>query len=817
MGFEVYEDPMPHPTTNSMLSGSSCKPLPSGRTPLGKRTNQGSAVDNNGMKKGIEKQKISHPTHIQESAEKRGVKTHRHVHFSDIPDGEVLGNESRATRVVSSPLNELRQKLRVSPAQRGALTPATPALAQRRTSTMSPSTLLRTEMDSTPDDSFMLVSPRGQQGPSVTTTRSSLIPLTRLGRGRLLGKPQRVVATTANEATDTRRKATDEPQNQILSQSEKVSKQPPRPTDCDIHTEQTKPLPSKGSVRKTSHLLSKRIPQRGAPPKPIGRPGNAHCARGDKTVASLESTNLDSPRMETQTLPRIDRETTANTGQSGAPPKSPSAHLAKKIPLQKAYHINQKTTIGSVAKSIKSSCHPIERTLHSTAKVRTITTSEQQEEFETKSSESIPTDLSSNKQADVLALQKLHISTQLSPNVAMPEAPLTQTTQFSAWKDVHTNALTNSPMPSTPRGICLDLSNMFQKAHTSRPPTAAKSKPLQLSQSIHAPVVNTVTVTPAVLATQAQQQCEMFTTWLNATLCPDDDVHVENDPWRGLALHQRMAKVRQRAQVIWQSEEMIKIRDVLEREIVKGRLQIRPDRDMYADLNQRKTILELLIKSYETPWLRLGLETLFGQAIEPGMQSKSPSKNRLDLRPMGKSTLSRMQVTLRDFIVNRVIFDAAVLAKYTKGKCKVPSGQFEKDYKDEMRTLILYRIMVLFFFLDQAKRENLLEQTLFRRKSTQKSSKQMLGEFCRMFLASTGDIAKQLAKVGLRVYHVQEPLDEVNFTVQNIATDLRDGIRLGRLAEILTSSTYQSLLKELRIPAVSRLPKFTMSILSWNV
>ena len=157
MGFEVYEDPTPQPATNAMLAGSSRKPFPSGRTPLGKRTNQGSAVDNNGSEKGVEKKNTINQTQTQEPLEKKGAKTQRHVHFSD---REAPENKSRASQF-SSPLNDLRQKLRAPTPEQGALYPATPALGQRRTSTMSPSTLLRTEMDSTPDDSLMLVSPGG--------------------------------------------------------------------------------------------------------------------------------------------------------------------------------------------------------------------------------------------------------------------------------------------------------------------------------------------------------------------------------------------------------------------------------------------------------------------------------------------------------------------------------------------------------------------------------------------------------------------------------------------------------------------------------
>ena len=39
---------------------------------------------------------------------------------------------------------------------------------------------------------------------------------------------------------------------------------------------------------------------------------------------------------------------------------------------------------------------------------------------------------------------------------------------------------------------------------------------------------------------------------------------------------------------------------------------------------------------------------------------------------------------LKKFVVDRVLGDPELLAKYTKGKCKLPSGKFEQVYKAEV-------------------------------------------------------------------------------------------------------------------------------------
>ena len=168
-----------------------------------------------------------------------------------------------------------------------------------------------------------------------------------------------------------------------------------------------------------------------------------------------------------------------------------------------------------------------------------------------------------------------------------------------------------------------------------------------------------------------------------------------------------------------------------------------------------------------------------------------------------------MRNALGNFIVNRLLSDPAVLMKYTKGKCKIPSGRFEKQFRAEIRSLVLYRIMVLIFFLDQAKTANVLDKVprLFAKGSKVKSSREVLLAFCRECLSSEGDFIKHLSRIGLTVSYKQDPVDELDFNIGNLATDLRDGTRLSRLTEIITELSPKSLMSQLRLPSISRLQK----------
>ena len=55
----------------------------------------------------------------------------------------------------------------------------------------------------------------------------------------------------------------------------------------------------------------------------------------------------------------------------------------------------------------------------------------------------------------------------------------------------------------------------------------------------------------------------------------------------------------------------------------------------------------------------------------------------------------------------------------------------------------------------------------------------MLVQFSRDYLSGEGDITKHLAYMGYVVSHAQTPLDEFDYAVGNLCTDLRDGLRLG--------------------------------------
>ena len=84
---------------------------------------------------------------------------------------------------------------------------------------------------------------------------------------------------------------------------------------------------------------------------------------------------------------------------------------------------------------------------------------------------------------------------------------------------------------------------------------------------------------------------------------------------------------------------------------------------------------------------------------------------------------------------------------------------------------------------------------------------QLLNALCRDFLSGEGNLVKHLSNLGVTVGYQQKFIDEYDFSVSNLAIDLRDGVRLVRMTEILTKNDERTLSAKLRVPAVSRLQK----------
>ncbi|KAJ1478848.1 calponin homology domain-containing protein, partial [Baffinella frigidus] len=87
-----------------------------------------------------------------------------------------------------------------------------------------------------------------------------------------------------------------------------------------------------------------------------------------------------------------------------------------------------------------------------------------------------------------------------------------------------------------------------------------------------------------------------------------------------------------------------------------------------------------------------------------------------------------------------------------------------------------------------------------------KSTRDVIVAFTSDLLSGEGDVLKHLSQLGCSFLHNQSAIDEYNFQVGNVVADLKDGVVVSRLVEILFSQA-QPLMDKMRVPAVSRLQK----------
>ncbi|NWU02343.1 ASPM protein, partial [Urocynchramus pylzowi] len=309
-----------------------------------------------------------------------------------------------------------------------------------------------------------------------------------------------------------------------------------------------------------------------------------------------------------------------------------------------------------------------------------------------------------------------------------------------------------------------------------------------------------------------EKQQRGFTWWLNFVLTPDDfNVKTNTSQVNAAALilgeenhHKRslpkaptkdeaslkaytarrkLNRLRREACRLFTSEAMVKAIQKLEVEIETRRLLVRRDRHLWKDIGERQKVLNWIL-SYNPLWLRIGLETIYGELI--ALESNSDV--------MG----------LAIFILNRLLWNPDIAAEY---RHPVVPHLYREGHEEALSKFTLKKLLLLVCFLDCAKQSRMIDHDpcLFCKDAEFKASKDLLLAFSRDFLSGEGDLSRHLGFLGLPVSHVQTPLDEFDFAVTNLAVDLQCGIRLVRTVELLTKNW--NLSKQLRVPAISRLQK----------
>ncbi|XP_028394821.1 abnormal spindle-like microcephaly-associated protein homolog [Dendronephthya gigantea] len=304
-----------------------------------------------------------------------------------------------------------------------------------------------------------------------------------------------------------------------------------------------------------------------------------------------------------------------------------------------------------------------------------------------------------------------------------------------------------------------------------------------------------------------EKQERGFVQWLNHVLTPPDELVVSEgscifSPYettkdgeqhlaptkevlslRAYTAKRKMARLRRSACLLYQSPPIAMVAKTIEGEVERNRLKIRADKHFHQDLGIKETMVKMLL-SYNSLWLRIGLETIYGEILT------LHSNNDI--------------VGLKRFLKRRFLANPDVSKEY---RHPTVAEAYRPGYYEALKKFTLKKFLLLILFLDKAKLTRLIDHDpcLFNKDAEYKSSRFLLLSFSRDYLKGEGDVTKHLGLLNYIVTHEQIPLDEMDYAVTNLAVDLRDGLRITRVIELLTQNWRLS--ASLRVPVISRLQK----------
>lgn len=211
---------------------------------------------------------------------------------------------------------------------------------------------------------------------------------------------------------------------------------------------------------------------------------------------------------------------------------------------------------------------------------------------------------------------------------------------------------------------------------------------------------------------------------------------------------------------LYQSTEVVKVLSSIQPQIEGGFIQIKDDCDLQLQCGLQQQVLDLLF-CFNTLWLRLGLEVVTGEII--------PTNSNSDLHALTR------------FIIEKIFKNEFLEQKYKKRQIDTV------NYKAKLKKHNLNRILCLLYFLDVAKNSKIIKQNpcLFTKNSIHKETREILIRFASLMLSKMGDITRHMKRFNYVLTHKQSYLDEFDYAFDNLAIDLRDGVRLTKVMEII--------------------------------
>jgi abnormal spindle-like microcephaly-associated protein len=202
-----------------------------------------------------------------------------------------------------------------------------------------------------------------------------------------------------------------------------------------------------------------------------------------------------------------------------------------------------------------------------------------------------------------------------------------------------------------------------------------------------------------------------------------------------------------------------RVMKTVEQAVCDKSFKMRNDRDILVDLGLQDALLTILL-SYEMSWIRLGLETVFGEIIP---HPSSTLKSQKIYHHPCRTGCPKWKTTVRTFVLERMF------TYQNQNHNQKSKSSYDQNVQDITRECIVKKFFALVLFLDAAKiQEILVIPTLFVVNSGMKSSKDVILAFSKGLLQGQGDVIKHLGQIGYSVSFIQSYVFEFNFTVSNL-------------------------------------------------
>ena len=311
-----------------------------------------------------------------------------------------------------------------------------------------------------------------------------------------------------------------------------------------------------------------------------------------------------------------------------------------------------------------------------------------------------------------------------------------------------------------------------------------------------------------------RQQEVAFTHWLNATIVPHTASASANCADRRA---RRLAANAARTRLWSLYSSDCEVREVIlrvESHIDDGFLRLRGTEDdgsfksggsFLEDVRLRDEF-KAALGSYSLFWLRAAVDTVLGNpgdVVEDEFGACGDHGVGVGHEVSDKRKYSSEKAE-RTALVAALTRDIELELEFGTGS--TGAAPFADGYQEALAGTVLKRTLLLVFLMDRARSGLPLDTPLlFRNDAATKSSADVARCALQASTYGTGDVLRHISHMGYKLYHAQEPIREYDFTVRNLSTDLRDGVRLCRLVEVLGGRTGDdSCLKDAKFPADSR-------------